>query len=472
MARPAAKDRPAHRCGECGLVVAKWLGQCPECQAWGTITEVGAPRTSAVAAPVSAPALPIDQVSVEASESRPTGVDELDRVLGGGLVPGVVVLLAGEPGVGKSTLLLEVAARAAREGSPTLYVSGEESAAQVRLRASRTGALNPHLWIAAETDLGAVLTHIDTVRPGVLVVDSVQTISSAQAEGTAGGVTQVRAVTAALVGIAKERGIPTLLVGHVTKDGSIAGPRTLEHLVDVVLQFEGERHSTLRMVRAVKNRFGPADEVGCFTLTDTGIVGLADPSGLFLSQRADPVPGTCVTVTVEGRRPLMAEVQALVAEVPKEVSPRRAVSGLDSGRVAMVLAVVERLGGVRIGRADVYAATVGGMRLSEPATDLAVALAIAGAVTGQALPTDVIALGEVGLSGDVRPVPDIGRRLAEAKRMGFTRALVPPGTTVAVEGMQAIVVADVNRALLALENLSGRRPAVRVRPAAVLGTAG
>ena len=281
----------------------------------------------------------------------------------------------------------------------------------------------------------------------------------------------MRAVTAALVGIAKERGIPTLLVGHVTKDGSIAGPRTLEHLVDVVLQFEGERHSTLRMVRAVKNRFGPADEVGCFTLTDTGIVGLADPSGLFLSQRADPVAGTCVTVTVEGRRPLMAEVQALVAEVPKEVSPRRAVSGLDSGRVAMVLAVVERIGGIRIGRADVYTATVGGMRLTEPATDLAVALAIAGAVNGHALPTDVIALGEVGLSGDVRPVPDIGRRLTEAKRMGFTRALVPAGTTVAVEGMTLITVGDVNRALLALENLASRLATVRTLPPRLIDVA-
>ena len=461
MARPAPKDRPAHRCAECGLVVAKWLGQCPECQAWGTITEVGTPRTAVLAAAVSAPALPIDQVTLEASQSRPTGVDELDRVLGGGLVPGVVVLLAGEPGVGKSTLLLEVAARAAREGSPTLYVSGEESAAQVRLRAGRTGGLDPHLWIAAETDLGAVLTHVDTVKPGLLVVDSVQTISSPQAEGTAGGVTQVRAVTAALVGIAKERGIATLLVGHVTKDGSIAGPRTLEHLVDVVLQFEGERHSTLRMVRAVKNRYGPADEVGCFTLTEKGIVGLADPSGLFLSRRADPVAGTCVTVTVEGRRPLMAEVQALVAEVPKEVSPRRAVSGLDSGRVAMVLAVVERLGGVRIGRADVYTATVGGMRLTEPAADLAIALAIAGAVTGSALPTDVIAIGELGLSGDVRPVPDIGRRLAEAKRMGFTRALVPPGTGSTPEGLRLTEVGNVIRALLTLHELARRTPGLR-----------
>ena len=459
MARPAPKDRPSHRCGECGLTVAKWLGQCPECQAWGSILEVGASRVPITAGAVSSPARPIDSIEVEAAASRSTGIEELDRVLGGGLVSGAVVLLAGEPGAGKSTLCLEIAARAAREGAPTLYVTGEESAAQVRLRAERTGGLDPHLWLAAETDLSALLAHVDAVRPGLLVVDSVQTIGTTSVEGSAGGVTQIRAVTAALVAVAKERGIATVLVGHVTKDGSIAGPRLLEHLVDVVLHFEGDRHSTLRMVRAVKNRFGPADEVGCFALTGDGIVGLADPSGLFLSRRPAPVPGTCVTVTVEGRRPLLAEVQALVAKSSLP-SPRRAVSGLDAGRVAMVLAVVERRGGVQLGASDVYTATVGGMRLTEPATDLALALALASAAHDRPLPSELIALGELGLSGELRPVPDLARRLTEAARLGFRRAIVPRGSESA-GGMQLAPVPDLAQALVALHNL--RQPPAPAR---------
>jgi len=467
MAKPGVRERTSHRCSECGQTVAKWVGRCPECQAWGSITEVGATRAVLTPGVVSSPARRINEVDVEAARSRATGVSELDRVLGGGLVPGAVVLLAGEPGIGKSTLLLEVAARAAREGEPTLYVTGEESAAQVRLRAGRTDALDPHLWVAAETDLGAVLSHLDAVRPGLLVIDSIQTIGSAEVEGSAGGVTQIRAVTAALIAVAKERGIATVLVGHVTKDGGIAGPRLLEHLVDVVLHFEGDKHSTLRMVRAVKNRFGPADEVGCFALTDGGIVGLPDPSGLFLSSRPDAVPGTCVTVTVEGRRPLLAEVQALVSAPLREGQPKRAVSGLDPARVGMVLAVVDSRGSVRLGAADVYTATVGGVRLTEPATDLAVLLAVASAHCDKALPTDVIALGEVGLSGDVRPVGDVHRRLSEALRLGFRRALVPPGSGPGPEGMTVVEVGDVMRALLAFHDLAAvprpRRPPGRPR---------
>ncbi|MCW2667394.1 MAG: repair protein RadA [Frankiales bacterium] len=449
MARSPAAARPQHRCSECGLTLGKWAGQCPECQAWGSITEVGPTRVALAPGPVSAPARRIADVDVEAARARPTGVGELDRVLGGGLVPGAVVLLAGEPGVGKSTLLLEVAARAARDGSPTLYVTGEESAAQVRLRAGRTGALDPHLWLAAETDLAAVLAHVDAVQPGLLVVDSVQTIASAQVEGGAGGVTQVRAVTAALIAVAKERGIATMLVGHVTKDGSIAGPRLLEHLVDVVLQFEGDRHSTLRLVRAVKNRFGPADEVGCFELGDEGIRGLPDPSGLFLTHRRFPVAGTCVTVTVEGRRPMPAEIQALVSPNPHH-NPRRAVSGLDSARVAMVLAVVDKRGGCKLVDQDVYTATVGGVRVAEPAADLAIAMAVASAVLDRPLPTDTVVLGELGLSGEVRRVAGLQRRLAEAVRLGFTRALVPPDPGPVPDGMKAIAVHDMAMALSAL----------------------
>src|SRR5215211_6930193 len=448
MATRSTKDRPAYRCSECGFSVPKWVGLCPECQAWGSVEEAGAARAglhAVNAGPVSAPARPIGRVCVEASPSRPTGVGELDRVLGGALVPGAVLLLAGEPGVGKSTLLLEVAHRYAANG-PALVVTGEESAAQVRLRAERLGALHPQLYLAAETDLAALLAHIDAVKPGLLVVDSVQTIASPAVDGAMGGVTQVRAVAAGLIAVAKERGIAVVLVGHVTKDGAIAGPRVLEHLVDVVLHFEGERHSTLRLVRAVKNRYGPADEVGCFEMHDAGIRGLPDPSGLFLTQRTEPVPGICVSVTVEGRRPLMTEVQALVA-ASALATPRRAVSGLDSARVAMVLAVVERRGRVRLADRDVFAATVGGVRVTEPAADLAVALAVASAARDTPLPTDLIAIGEVGLSGDVRRVSGVTRRLAEAARLGYRRALAPPGCDKPPAGMTIVEVDDLGAAL-------------------------
>ena len=297
----SAKDRPSYRCTECGWTTAKWLGRCPECQAWGTVEEYGAPAVRTTAAGrVTTAALPIGQVDGRQATARTTGVPELDRVLGGGLVPGAVVLLAGEPGVGKSTLLLDVAAKAASEEHRTLYVTGEESASQVRLRADRIGAIDDHLYLAAETDLSAVLGHLDAVKPSLLILDSVQTVASPEIDGAPGGMAQVREVAGALIRASKERGMSTLLVGHVTKDGAIAGPRLLEHLVDVVLSFEGDRHARLRLVRGVKNRYGATDEVGCFELHDEGITGLADPCGLFLTRRAEPVPGTCLTVTLEG----------------------------------------------------------------------------------------------------------------------------------------------------------------------------
>ncbi|MFZ0323072.1 MAG: DNA repair protein RadA [Actinomycetes bacterium] len=443
----AAKDRPAYRCAECGWTSAKWVGRCGECQAWGTVDDIATARTRGVTAgPVSAPARPIVEVDVEAARARTTGVDELDRVLGGGLVPGGVVLLAGEPGVGKSTLLLDVAARSARSGVTTLYVTGEESAAQVRLRADRISAVNARLWLAAENDLSAVLGQIDAVQPGLLVLDSVQTVATADVDGAPGGVTQVREVAAALIRVAKERGIATVLVGHVTKDGSVAGPRLLEHLVDVVLSFEGDRHNRLRLVRAVKNRFGPTDEVGCFDLVETGIVGLPDPSGLFLTRRDEPVPGTCVTVTLEGRRPLVAEVQALVTSTSQN-NPRRATSGLDSARTAMIVAVLERRGRIPLGQSEVYAATVGGVQLREPSTDLALALAIASAVIDRPLPSDLVAIGEVGLAGEIRSVTGLARRLQEAARFGFTRAVIPSGDVTVPDGMRVVEAPDIHAAL-------------------------
>jgi DNA repair protein RadA/Sms len=456
-----AKSTTGYRCTECGWQTPKWTGRCGECQAWGTVEETTVPRLvragiraagygrpgAATGAgrlgggPVSTAAMPIGQVDAAQAAARPTGMDELDRVLGGGLVPGAVLLLAGEPGVGKSTLLLEAGALAAAEG-PVLYVTGEESAAQVRLRADRIGAVHENLYLAAETDLDAIMSHVGSVGPRLLIIDSVQTIAAANVDGVPGGITQVREVAAALIAVAKDRSMATILVGHVTKDGAVAGPRTLEHLVDVVLHFEGDRNSRLRMVRAVKNRYGPTDEVGCFDLGEYGLIGLADPSGLFLSRHREPVSGTCVTVTLEGRRPLLAEVQALVAPSALEV-PRRVTSGLDSSRVGMVLAVLQRRADVKLGKTDIYAATVGGVRLTEPSVDLAVALALASSVANLTLPQGVIAVGEVGLAGEVRNVAGVPRRVAEAERMGFRRAIVPAGGAAGTPGGSAIEVIEV-----------------------------
>ena len=447
-----ARSRPAYRCAECGWETTKWVGRCGECQAWGTVDEPGAAAKAGRTAPgaVSTPARPMTEIDVAASSATGSGVGELDRVLGGGVVAGAALLLAGEPGVGKSTLLLAVAARWAAAGRRTLYVTGEESAAQVRLRANRTNAVHPELYLAAETDVAAVLTHIEQVRPSLLVVDSVQAIGSPDVEGTPGGVTQVREVAATLVQVAKRQSLAVLMVGHVTKDGAIAGPRVLEHLVDVVLQFEGERTSRLRFVRAVKNRFGPVDEVGCFDLSADGIVEVADPTGLFVSRHSEPVAGTCVTVTMEGRRPLLAEVQALVA--PSSLpSPRRATSGLDSGRTGMVLAVLQRRARQKLAASDVYLATVGGARVVEPAADLAVAVATASAAADTAVSTDLVALGEVGLAGEVRRVAGLHQRLAEAARLGFRHALVPADVGAAplprIAGLEVIAVPDVRSAL-------------------------
>jgi DNA repair protein RadA/Sms len=459
MASRASARASGYRCAECGWTTVKWVGRCGECQAWGSVTEIGVPtiRTTA-AASVARPALRIGQVDVEHAAARSTGVSELDRVLGGGLVPGAVVLVAGEPGIGKSTLLLDVAARAARGGQTVLYVSGEESAAQVRMRAERIEAMAATLFLAAETDLATVLGQVEAVQPDLVIVDSVQTIASAQVEGAAGNVSQVREVAASLIQAAKSRGVAVLLVGHVTKDGSIAGPRTLEHLVDVVVQFEGDRHSRLRLVRAVKNRYGPTDEVGCFDLSDVGIVGLADPSGLFLSHREVSVAGTCVTVTLEGRRPLVAEVQALIA--PSNLpSPRRATHGLDASRVAMIMAVLERRARIPIGARDAYVSTVGGVRLAEPAADLAVALSVASSVVDAPLPPHAVAFGEVGLAGELRPVSGMPRRLAEAGRLGFRTAFTPRGVVGSgpiPEGLRVVEVPDVATAVVAALDVPAR----------------
>ncbi|MFD4368917.1 DNA repair protein RadA [Rhodococcus sp. NPDC058521] len=459
----ATKFRTSFRCSSCSCTVPKWVGRCPECSSWGTMDEVSAApavtsrpgaslaRSGAAAVLPSTPATPITKIDGTSTQAKPTGIDELDRVLGGGVVPGSVVLLAGEPGVGKSTLLLEVVHQWARRGPDdrSLYVTGEESAGQVRLRADRTGAVHDRVYLTAESDLATVLGHVEQVRPTLLIVDSVQTMLAADVDGVTGGVTQVKAVTSALTSLAKASGVPVLLIGHVTKDGAVAGPRSLEHLVDVVLHFEGDKHSTLRMIRGVKNRFGAADEVGCFELREDGIAGISDPSGLFLHHRGEAVPGTAVTVTMDGKRPLLGEVQALVAATSMP-APRRAVSGLDSARVAMVLAVLERRGRISLAKSDVYAATVGGMRMTEPSSDLALAVAVASAVKDRPVPEATIVLGEVGLAGEVRRVPGVGRRLSEAARLGFTRAIVPADSGVAPKGMRATEVENLGGALRVL----------------------
>ncbi|MDO3637466.1 DNA repair protein RadA [Mycolicibacterium arseniciresistens] len=457
-----ARARAQYRCSECRHITAKWVGRCAECGTWGTVEEVAllAPvRTGQLGGAGTAlrmpgsPAVPISTISAGTTRHVDTGVAELDRVLGGGLVPGSVTLLAGEPGVGKSTLLLEVAHRWAAAGRRALYLSGEESAGQVRLRAERTGCTHDELYLAAESDLSTALGHIDAVQPTLVIVDSVQTMTSAETDGVPGGVTQVRAVTTALTSYAKTSGVGVLLVGHVTKDGAIAGPRSLEHLVDVVLHFEGDRASTLRMVRGVKNRFGAADEVGCFQLHDTGIEGVADPSGLFRDQRTTPVPGTAVTVTLDGKRPLIGEVQALVG-APTAAMPRRAVSGIDSARAAMIAAVLDKHLRLGIGSQDIYLSTVGGMRLTDPSADLAIALAMASARKDLAMPADSVVIGEVGLAGDLRRVTGMDRRLAEAARLGFTSAVVPAGLKSVPKGMRVLHADNIGAALRVLRRIA------------------
>lgn len=446
MAKAKAKESAGYRCTECGWESIRWMGRCGECQAWGTVDEVGKPgATSFLPGPTNSPALPINSIDLREAPARTTGLGELDRVLGGGLVAGAVVLISGEPGVGKSTLLLEVCAKSAATGT-VLYLTGEESASQVRLRAQRVGALHDNVLLAAETDLSAVLSHIEQVKPTLLVIDSIQTIAADGVDGAPGGVAQIREVAGVLIRLAKQRGITTVLVGHVTKDGNLAGPRMLEHLVDVVVSIEGDRHARLRLVRASKNRYGPADEVGCFELADDGIHELPDPSELFLTRREGYVSGTAVTVALEGSRPIVAEVQALV-DGTSAGSARRTTNGLDPSRVAMVLAVMERRAGIGLKSYDTYSATVGGVRVTEPACDLAIAVAVASALADRPVRGRVVVIGEVGLAGDVRRVAGTPRRLAEAHRLGFSHAIVAQDPGKIPPGMQVYQAADIATAI-------------------------
>lgn len=432
MSRP----RSVFTCSACEAQFSRWLGRCSQCGAFASISEttptpaVGL-RASAAGSSPRRPALRVREVDDTGPAHRlSTGLAEFDRVLGGGLVPGQVLLLFGEPGAGKSTLLLTAAHNVAESTHrPVLYLSGEESTQQLAVRARRIGATSEHLYLADSNDLAEVIGHIESLGDALAlaIVDSVQSIASAQVDGRAGGVAQVMEVANTLTRLAKQRSTPLCLVGQVTKESTVAGPRALEHVCDTSLSIEGDRQTSLRLVRTVKNRFGPADEIACFEQTDVGMVEVPDPSGLFRDFRAEPIPGTCITVTVAGRRPLLVEMQALVSPT-NAPNPRRGVSGLDSARVAMLIAVTERIARVTLSDKDVYAATVGGMRSNDPGSDLAVCLAIASAVTGIALPTDVAAIGEVSLSGDIRRVIMLDQRVAEAARLGHERILVPAGT--------------------------------------------
>lgn len=414
---------PGYACTECGWRALKWVGRCGECQQWGTVVEAGTrggigQSTKAVRPPEGRSALPITELGSESIAHRPTGIGELDRVLGGGIVPGAAVLFSGEPGVGKSTLLLRAAAEAARRGDRVLYSSGEESTGQVRMRAERTGALEPNLYLASETDLSVVLGQIEETNPDLVIIDSVQTLQTDAAQGIAGGPSQVREVAATLIRVAKDRGVPVVLVCHVTKDGTVAGPRVLEHLVDVVCHFEGDRDSSLRFLRTLKNRFGATDEVGCFHMQGDGIEEVPDPSQLFLSRGGWETSGVCTTIAMEGKRALPVEIQALVTP-SNAPNPRRVTSGVESSRVAMILAVLEKRCDTVLSGHDVYVSTVGGVKLTEPGTDLAIALAMLSSHIDEALPKGTVAFGEISLSGEIRQVQAWEHRRAEAGRLGY-----------------------------------------------------
>jgi DNA repair protein RadA/Sms len=442
-----AKVRTVHRCTDCGGVATRWLGRCPECGAWGTLVEeeLAAGRASgAVELPSAADApVPIAEVDPIGAARRATGIDELDGVLGGGLVAGSVTLLGGEPGMGKSTLLLQVLAHLAQAGARCLLVTAEESREQVRLRAERLGRLPDDLLLVSETSFPRILAHVAAVTPDVLAVDSIQAVADPDLGGVPGSVTQVRECAHKLAQLAKERTLTTLLVGHVTKDGTLAGPRALEHVVDTVLSFDGERHHALRMLRALKHRFGRTDELGLFEMGERGLAALPDASALFLADRRAGAPGSVVTATLDGMRPLLVEVQALVVPSP---APRRSAQGLDSARLPLLLAVLERHGGVELAGADVFASVAGGVRVPGAGADLAVTLAVASAVVGRPVPAGTVAIGEIGLGGELRQVPQAHRRLREAARLGFTAALAPLSTP-AVAGVDVVPVGDVAEAV-------------------------
>jgi len=454
-----AKAKTIYVCSACGGSTPRWQGQCPACQAWNTLEESLSESTSTNARfqglAQAVPRQKLSAIKAEDMPRLPTGVDEFDRVLGGGLVPGGVVLIGGDPGIGKSTLLLQALAEMSAAGVSVLYSSGEESAAQIALRAKRIALAAPQLEVLAEIQLEKLLTTIDAARPQVVVVDSIQTVYSDALTSAPGSVAQVRECAAQLTRYAKSTGICMLMVGHVTKDGHLAGPRVLEHIVDTVLYFEGDTHSSFRLVRSIKNRFGAVNELGVFAMTEKGLKGVSNPSAIFLSQHAEMVPGACVLVTQEGSRPLLVEIQALVdtAHIP---NPRRLAVGLEQHRLAMLLAVLHRHAGIACFDQDVFLNAVGGVKITEPAADLAVLLAIQSSIRNRALPKELIVFGEVGLAGEIRPCPRGQERLKEAAKLGFSIAIIPKANLPKskIPGLRIIPVERIDEAISAANELS------------------
>ncbi len=452
-----AKEKTIFTCSDCGGTSPRWLGKCPHCNAWNTLVEgvadSGAPGKNRYSSPQfqalasTADVMALSDIDATDTARTPTGLDELDRVLGGGIVEGGVVLIGGDPGIGKSTLLLQALDALQRGGLPTLYVTGEESGAQVALRSRRLGLDGSRVQVLAEIQLEKILATLQTVQPAIAVIDSIQTVYSDQLTSAPGSVAQVRECAAHLTRAAKATGIAIVLVGHVTKEGALAGPRVLEHMVDTVLYFEGDTHSSFRLVRAIKNRFGAVNEIGVFAMTEKGLKGVSNPSAIFLSQHSEPVPGSVVMVTLEGTRPMLVEIQALVDSGGP--SPRRLSVGLDKDRLAMLLAVLHRHAGIACMDQDVFVNAVGGVRISEPAADLAVMLAISSSLRGKPLPKGFIAFGEVGLAGEVRPAPRGQERLKEAAKLGFSVAVVPKANAPKkpIEGLTIHAVERVEEAM-------------------------
>ena len=440
-------------CSECGNETSKWAGRCPSCGAWNTIVEQAAPK--AASAPkgrggmaMRAKARPIDDISVEEDARFPTGMGELDRVLGGGAVKGSLVLVGGAPGVGKSTLLLQICGKLC-EQNKVLYVSGEESPHQLKMRAKRLNVASDKLFVLSETSLGDVLASVDEERPDVLIIDSIQTLCSEALDSPAGSIAQVKECTMALMRLSKGQGITVFVIGHVNKEGSIAGPKVLEHMVDCVLYFEGDRNMSYRILRAAKNRFGATNEIGVFEMRGEGLAEVPNPSELLLSGRPADAPGTCVTCVMEGARPVLAEIQALLAPSAQNV-PRRTSNGFDYNRAAMLLAVLEKRGALKVSACDAFLNVIGGLTLDEPAADLAAVLALASSYLDKPIGSGVAAVGEVGLTGEVRGVSHLRERLSEVRRLGFERCIVPKRRAddlAQIKGLALIPVSNIAEAL-------------------------
>jgi DNA repair protein RadA/Sms len=443
-------------CQSCGYRVPKWMGKCPDCGRWDTLVEELQHRRPAsgraAGRAAAATPVPIDSIQLEDEYRLCTGISEFDRVLGGGIVAGTLVLIGGDPGIGKSTLMLQALYGLARAGRKVLYVSGEESVRQIRLRSKRLETVSSQLLVAAEVDLDAILSMVESTRPDVLVIDSIQTMFNAELASAPGSVSQVRESTIRLMLMAKQSGLPTFLVGHVTKDGAIAGPKLLEHMVDTVLYFEGDRNHMFRILRAVKNRFGSTNEIGVFEMKDRGLEEVGNPSAVFLSERPASAPGSVVTASMEGTRPILVELQAL-ASSSSFGTPRRTILGLDTNRVALLVAVMEKKLGLHLMGHDVFMNVVGGVKIDEPAVDLGVVSAVASSFLDKPIPDGTLVLGEIGLTGEVRGIGQVEPRLLEARKMGFTRCLLPESNRKRLTGMDGLTISGIRNIAEGIENL-------------------